>query len=387
MARKRSNTLSPAAALTRLRQLVGPGGIVQAELTRGKLELSAVQRRDSYALESTGIFLQATLQAADGAAPFQPCAVPLRALSAALKGAKAVPPIQRRDSLITVGRTTICTMPDEAPIVLPVCLPDIDPAWGPVAGEIGALAPFVTKDDTRTGIHGVYLDFAGFLVATDGHRLGCTRVSVGGELPHNFGRAPADNHSGQGPLLPRKAAELLARLPASTGGAFDPDGHGLFRFIGEGWDLRAWGAAGQFPDWRQVVPKYGARDSMRLRLPASAMLEIGKLAGMTRKGGGAPLRLTFPHGFGSLDCVQWSTHGDGDAQSAGRLPLRAKYVSDKAPDRIGLNGRYFADAIGFLSGRSPVGSIGFRVEDALSPIVLGGARSNRAVVVMPMRVG
>lgn len=112
-----------------------------------------------------------------------------------------------------------------------------------LAEAIGQVVFAVSDDEHRFGLNGIHLDYREnwHFVATDGHRLACSRPLDVGPLPVSKG------------LIPVRAASVLQRLPnealrlvAGPAAWSIVQGHDSvwFRLVD-----------GEFPDWRAIVPK------------------------------------------------------------------------------------------------------------------------------------
>ena len=95
--------------------------------------------------------------------------------------------------------------------------------------------PFISSEPTRYYLNGVCLD-GEFAVATNGHILG--RIPFKGTVNHR-------------PIIPRKAVEMLAKLPAPTG---IRQSAGYMQFFMPGAKLTTRLIDGTFPEWQRVVP-------------------------------------------------------------------------------------------------------------------------------------
>ena len=295
-----------------------------------------------------------------------PLAVDLQAFRDALKGRKAIGPMDVAGGRLRVAGRTMPIAVDFPPEIHGS--PSMTLQWASAAREIGAVAGASSADDSRTGLCGVLLDPAGLAVATDGHRLHVSRVAVDGALPDGW------NHTGDGDrMLPRESAILLGRMPDPTGGGID-NGARMIEIEGAGWAFRATlDCDHSFPDWRQVVPSPKNRQGTTITTSAARLASVGK---------GAPSgKAPRPVRFELNGSCAWSWD-DYTATAKGAIAHRKR-----GPDlTVGLNGRYLADAVAFVGGGKPSGAVGLRFADALGPIPVRGAVASRGAVIMPMRL-
>lgn len=129
--------------------------------------------------------------------------------------------------------------------------------------QLKAVAPFMSSEQNRYYICGVYCDPAGVMVATDGHKLGAVKA------------AGVMNNEAQGYIIPASAVKQAAKLKQARGQAifFSYDGQALKAYQVQsgleelansgklsgitGADLMTIAAQainGTFPDWRRVIP-------------------------------------------------------------------------------------------------------------------------------------
>lgn len=124
---------------------------------------------------------------------------------------------------------------DDFPTMKPDDLQYVDVDGESLKRALQFAVPFICNEATRYYLQGVCLD-GGLAVATSGHILG--RIPFKGSI------------SGH-PIIPRKAAEMLARLPAPTGVR---QSVGYMQFFMPGAKLTTRLIDGKFPEWQRVVP-------------------------------------------------------------------------------------------------------------------------------------
>ena len=223
----------------------------------------------------------------------------------------------------------------------------------------------ISTDETRYNLGGVFLEQAekgGLrMVATDGHRLSLVERQVGGS-------AKLD----KGVLIPKKGLLELRRLLGEEGGPCElgfTKGSAVFKRDGVVMVMRL--LDGQFPDYRQVVPKESEKSVTVGRGALSDTLKRISLIASDKTSG---VRLDLAE-----DHVTVSSQNPdlGEAQEE----LAAKVVG--AGLKIGFNARYLIEALGVLS----CDEIRLELADELSPgVVRPVGEEGYLAVVMPMRI-
>jgi len=224
----------------------------------------------------------------------------------------------------------------------------------------------VSHDATRYHLNGVFLEKMESnvmrMTATDGHRLSFVDQEVFNETP-DFKR---------GLIIPKKGLselrKLLERTETSIGLAFErgylfarsSDTYLFVRLI-----------EGEYPDYRQVIPKDVTKSARLLRDDLmSALRRVSLLAHEKSRG----VKLSFEEGQLTIS----SSNPDmGDAVEQ----LDAQYTGDETT--IGFNARYLLDCLSVVHSDE----IEFSFRDRLNPGVLQGVdQKNHTYVIMPMRI-
>jgi len=224
----------------------------------------------------------------------------------------------------------------------------------------------VSTDATRYHLNGVYfesVDQALFrMVATDGHRLSFVDQEVFLRLPDLK----------RGVIVPRKGLMELRRIldvaSANVGLAFER-GY-LFCRVDETY-LFVRLIDGEYPDYRQVIPKTPDKKVLIPREEFTAALKRVSLLAHEKSRG---VKLAFTDN----QLVVTSSNPDmGEA----REELDIGYSGDSV--EIGFNARYLLDCLTVLTGDN----LEFLFKDRLSPGILRSAQSqNHTYVIMPMRI-
>ncbi len=245
-----------------------------------------------------------------------------------------------------------------------------------LAGLLGRVLPFASKDDTRQHLFGVSLDWEegrARVVATDGHRMA---VATSAD-PEAWRGTLRDGE--KLPLLPRPGVKEILRFLKGVKEAVELG-------VTKGWLFVRRGAVtltvhlpdAEFPPWDQVMPKQSDRSCIVER---EAFAQAIKRALVAVPRGVAPgVRLHFEDGALAVEA------GIEDVSLA-RIALDVDYQGEKLT--IGANGRFLLD------GLSLVGAdlIWLGMCGALSPLLLkpclgsGQPAEDFAAIVMPMNLG
>ena len=225
----------------------------------------------------------------------------------------------------------------------------------------------VSLDETRINLSGVYLENhqeSLRMVATDGHRLAMIDRTINGKVPD------------KGVILPRKGLVEAKKLLESADGAEDTvtlwiDGP-IARISHGRAELFMRLIDGEFPDYRQVIPKSSkatvtlAREEFLRALGCMSVLSTERAKGV---------RITLKSG--TLE-VQASNPDSGD----GVDEIEVGYTGDELS--IGFNGRYLIEA---LVAMGEGDKVEFMASDDVSPGVLRPEGDDRyCYVVLPMRL-
>jgi DNA polymerase-3 subunit beta len=224
----------------------------------------------------------------------------------------------------------------------------------------------VSMDETRINLSGVYFENQpGMLrmVATDGHRLALMDRKIDGKVPE------------KGAILPRKGLVEAKKLLDSSDGddmvTLSIDGP-IAKIVRGRAELFMRLIEGDFPDYRQVIPKSSkakivlAREEFLRALGCMSVLSTERAKGV---------RISLRPGI--LE-VQASNPDAGD----GLDEIEVAYSGDELS--IGFNGRYLIEALGAMHEGEKVE---FMASDDVSPGVLRPEGDDSyCYVVMPMRL-
>jgi DNA polymerase III subunit beta len=225
----------------------------------------------------------------------------------------------------------------------------------------------VSLDETRINLSGVYIENqqgALRMVATDGHRLAMIDRQIEGRVPE------------KGVILPRKGLVEARKLLESGNGEEDPvtlwiDGP-IARVVRDRAELFMRLIEGEFPDYRQVIPK---QSKAKISLGREEFLRaLGCMSVLTTERAKG-VRITLKPGI--LE-VQASNPDAGD----GLDEIEVAYSGDELS--IGFNGRYLIEALTTMHDGDKVE---FLASDDVSPGVLRPeGDESYCYVVMPMRL-
>jgi DNA polymerase-3 subunit beta len=235
-----------------------------------------------------------------------------------------------------------------------------------LAGMIDRTIFAVSSDETRFNLSGVLLELPGDgeirMVATDGHRLAMVTRSVAGVA------------SGPSVTLPRKGLQELRRLlesPAEEEVNLTLSPKEL-RLHSDSVEFFMRAIEGEFPDYRQVVPKeVTTRVKFARDVLMSAVRRVSLLASERSRG------IKFQFEPGRLE-ISANSPDLGEASEE----IEANYAGESLA--VGFNGRYLLDVLG-------VHTEGEQIEIGLTTAVGPGViRSEEdqdyCYVIMPMRL-
>jgi DNA polymerase-3 subunit beta len=223
----------------------------------------------------------------------------------------------------------------------------------------------VSNDETRLSLGGVFVESAEKnqvrMVATDGHRLSMVERDMRG----------IDVRPGV--ILPRKGlVEAKRLLEGDTGTVTFSISGNLARIERAGVELFMRLIEGEFPDYRQVIPKESKR---RVRVDREALHGALKRVSIlsSERARGVKLKLQP----GTLEVLTTNPDlGEGSEE------LEAEYSGEEFA--IGFNARYLLEVLG-ISGVT--GTIEIGLTDEVSPgVVRLDEDSGYTYVVMPMRL-
>ncbi len=223
-------------------------------------------------------------------------------------------------------------------------------------------------DETRYNLNGVYVEVQPEegkvrMVATDGHRLACVDRAIG----EGIDDLPA------GVIVPRKGLAELKRLvdeedaeeieigfEGNSGLARKGDVTLAMRLI-----------EGEFPNYRQVIPKESGK---RLTVPAEPLIRALRRVHLLSSQQSHAVKLEVKEGQLAISA---SNPDLGEA----REEMDVDFAGDAI--EIGFNARYLLDALGALGGKE----VTIAFQDGLSPVQLQPADDDDCLaVVMPMRL-
>ncbi len=245
--------------------------------------------------------------------------------------------------------------------------PDMPTEWQQLPARI--LADLLSKtafaglqnDDGRNHLRGVYLTKAdGMLhaIATDGHRLALARTACDAEVDVTI------------PI--RMVQEIEKLLAASEAAAVEfAVTRGMVFVRVDQSVLGGQRVEGSFPAWQQIVPTQGPN---RARVSRASLLESTQA--VARISADKSSAITMHAKPGEIELYMNNTER-GEARDVVDAELEGAAV------RIGINGRYLADALGSSSEEDVV----VEMSGELDPIVVRPAESNAQLcVVMPQRI-
>ena len=226
----------------------------------------------------------------------------------------------------------------------------------------------VSTDEARYNLNGVYLETDADegnlrMVSTDGHRLALIERHLDGADVSRFDR---------GVIVPRKGIHELKRLleeddepveigfRKNTGVIRKKDVLLVVRLID-----------GEFPDYKQVIPKETKRTLVVAREALLASLRRISILATERS---RAVRL-------EIDSKRLELSSSNPDLGEAREELEVDY--DGEPLAVGFNARYLLDALSVLEAKE----VRLGLNDELSPGTLRpAADDNTVAVVMPMRI-
>lgn len=235
-----------------------------------------------------------------------------------------------------------------------------------LSGMIEKTSFAVSTDATRYHLNGVYFEQQEKnivrMVATDGHRLSFTDEEI-------FEQAPEFK---RGLIIPKKGLGELRKL-------LDLSSDSIQLAFERGYFFAHYGDTylfirlieGEYPDYRQVIPK-SAENTAEINTQNfhSALRRVSLLAHEKSKG----VKLSF-----SKDNLTITSSNPDMGEAFEELDI--KYNGD--PIEIGFNARYLLECIPVIHNES----LSFSFKDRLSPGILKGAgQKNHTYVIMPMRI-
>ena len=224
----------------------------------------------------------------------------------------------------------------------------------------------VSTDATRYHLNGVYFELVENniirMTATDGHRLSFEDQEVFKKLPDLK----------RGVIIPKKGLtelrKLLDEATDTIGLAFER-GYVFAHSAGTYLFVRL--IEGEYPDYRQVIPKVTDRLVQINREEfTSALKRVSLLAHEKSRG----VKFTLQ---GNTLTISSSNPDMGEA----REEIDIEYSGE--PIDIGFNAKYLLDCLAVMD----TDKLEFRFKDRLSPGIIRGAdKQNHTYVIMPMRI-
>jgi DNA polymerase-3 subunit beta len=223
-------------------------------------------------------------------------------------------------------------------------------------------------DETRYNLNGVYFELVEDraklrMVATDGHRLALVdRVLAGG-----------GSDLASGVILPRKGLSEVKRLVDEEDAdeiEFGIEGNSALARKGEV-TLTMRLIEGEFPNYRQVLPKTSSR---RVTLSADALNQALRRVALLSVERSKAVRVELNAG-----CLRLSANNPDLGEASEELDI--DYAGESIS--VGFNARYLLDSLAAFRTKE----VELGLEDEMSPAVLRPTDdSDTVAVVMPMRL-
>jgi len=230
-------------------------------------------------------------------------------------------------------------------------------------GLINQTSFAVSVEETRYNLNGIYLHEKNkelLAVATDGHRLACTKIV----LPEGAKDIP-------GVIIPRKTIGEVAKLAGESVETVHISlSANQIRFKMNDVELSSRLVDGTYPDYEKVIP---ANNDKTLEADAKALANvIERVSVVSEKSRGIKLSLRE-----NLLQVSATAVDEGSAEDE----LDAVYTGEELD--IGFNFRYLLDILAQIKGQN----VKMLLQDGVSPVILqDAADSSSLFVLMPMRV-
>src|SRR5262249_30579601 len=224
----------------------------------------------------------------------------------------------------------------------------------------------VSPDEARYNLSGVYVESAGAnsarMVATDGHRLAMIE------------RETSSFKSDAGVIIPRKGLQELRKLldqPGEEEVKLSIDGQLAYLKRG-GTEVSMRLVEGEFPDYRDVIPKNSryaikvGRDDLLAAIKRAAIFSSERYHGV---------KFSLSNGMLTVSSTSPET---GEASEELEVDFSGEEFA------IGFNANYLRDALGVIS---PGNDVELGLSDDTSPgVVKTPSDSQYTYVVMPMRL-
>ena len=221
----------------------------------------------------------------------------------------------------------------------------------------------VSVEETRYNLNGIYLHTKAdnlVAVATDGHRLACTKHV----LPEGAKDMP-------GVIIPRKTiSEITKLLGENTKEVVISLSANQIRFGLSNVELSSRLIDGTYPDYEKVIPANNSRSMIGKTKALSGVIE--RVSVVSEKSRGIKLNIKP-----DLLMVSATATDEGSAEDE----LDVQYTGDEI--EIGFNFRYLLDILSQIKGEQSE----MRFEDSVSPVILQDVKDTDTLyVLMPMRV-
>lgn len=219
-----------------------------------------------------------------------------------------------------------------------------------------------SHDETRPVLGGVYFHSATdglYMAATDGYRLAEAKV------------APAVK--GVAAIVPLSSLQDVLKIAQDASGGtvtlqFD---EGQFGAISEDTTLVSRLVDGQYPEYRQLIPK---KSDISFTLSREELLTAAKLAGLFARESGGSITIKASEGDKAVTVSSVASQvGDNSSVLSGQVSGSGEVV---------LNVRYLTDALGCFEGET----INFRFSGSISPCVLTAKdQPGYQHIIMPLK--
>ncbi|MBE6446486.1 MAG: DNA polymerase III subunit beta [Alphaproteobacteria bacterium] len=221
----------------------------------------------------------------------------------------------------------------------------------------------VSVEETRYNLNGIYLHTKEdnlVAVATDGHRLACTKRI----LPEGAKDMP-------GVIIPRKTINEITKLLGENANEVVISlSANQIRFGLSNVELSSRLIDGTYPDYEKVIPANNSRSMIGKTKTLSGVIE--RVSVVCEKSRGIKLNIKP-----DLLMVSATATDEGSAEDE----LDIQYTGDEI--EIGFNFRYLLDILSQIKGEESE----MRFEDGVSPVILQDVKDTDTLyVLMPMRV-
>lgn len=232
-----------------------------------------------------------------------------------------------------------------------------------LADMIGKTGFAVSVEETRYNLNGIYLhqkEDSLIAVATDGHRLACTKHP----LPEGANDIP-------GIIIPRKTITELTKLLGENTDMVDISlSANQIRFKLNKVELSSRLIDGTYPEYEKVIPAGNDKKMVADTKTLSTVVE--RVSVVSEKSRGIKLSV-------QPNLLQVTAAATDEGSAEDELDI---FYNGTATD-IGFNFRYLLDILAQIKG----GQVQMSFEDSVSPVILQDTNdANTLYVLMPMRV-